>query len=264
MLWVRELHGKIVWEFFSWQNLSTSNFQSEVGEVFGEIGGELPAKFGRRFSSFFCWGKSSEAFSTKTPPQISPSNFTTRFWVVAGPRKSHCNYIKECSRNKNRNNLRLECTPKDQQEASITWCDSCIGIGPNTVSESTVSNTELSEFFWPLPSSGERAQWVPLSLLFVCQSELTEFAAELSEFSLPKQCSRSSISGTQKGPAERGHVKKRQKSSKSVKNILHSGSEKGVFWKRGLSRIWPFSRDSREFWDFIEVLEIPPAKRPLL
>ena len=30
-------------------------------------------------------GESSEAFSTKTPPQISPSNFTTRFWVVAGP-----------------------------------------------------------------------------------------------------------------------------------------------------------------------------------
>ena len=30
-------------------------------------------------------GKLSEAFSTKTPPQISPSNFTTRFWVVAGP-----------------------------------------------------------------------------------------------------------------------------------------------------------------------------------
>ena len=37
----------------------------------------------KEFSSFFCWGKSSEAFSTKTPPQISPSNFTTRFWVVA-------------------------------------------------------------------------------------------------------------------------------------------------------------------------------------
>ena len=65
--------------------LSTSDFQSEVGGVFGEIGGELPAKFGRRFSSFFYWGKSSEAFSTKTPPQTSPSNFTTRFWVVAGP-----------------------------------------------------------------------------------------------------------------------------------------------------------------------------------
>ena len=71
--------------FFSGPNLSTSDFQSEVGEVFGEIGGELPAKFGRRFSRFFCWGKSSKAFSTKTPPQISPSNFTTMFWVVAGP-----------------------------------------------------------------------------------------------------------------------------------------------------------------------------------
>ena len=35
--------------------MSTSDFQSEVGEVFGEIGGELSAKFGRRFSSFFCW-----------------------------------------------------------------------------------------------------------------------------------------------------------------------------------------------------------------
>ena len=66
--------------------LSTSDFQSEVGEVCGEIGGELPAKFGRRFSSFFCWGKSSETFSTKTPPQILPSDFTTRFWVVAGPK----------------------------------------------------------------------------------------------------------------------------------------------------------------------------------
>ena len=45
-------------------------------------------KFGRRFSSFFCWGKSSELSSTKTPLQISPSNFTTRFWVVAGPMKN--------------------------------------------------------------------------------------------------------------------------------------------------------------------------------
>ena len=65
--------------------VSTSNFQSEVSEVFGEIGGELPAKFGRRFSSFFCGGNLSEAFSTKTPPLISPSNFTMRFWVVSGP-----------------------------------------------------------------------------------------------------------------------------------------------------------------------------------
>ena len=74
--------------FGSCENVSTSDFQSEVGEVVGEIGGELPAKFGRRFSSFFCCGKSSEAYSTKTPLQISPSNFTRRFWVVAGPAKT--------------------------------------------------------------------------------------------------------------------------------------------------------------------------------
>ena len=63
--------------------VSTSDFQSEVGEVFGEIGGELPAKLGRRFSSFVCWGNRQKHFPT--PPQISPSNFTARFWVVAGP-----------------------------------------------------------------------------------------------------------------------------------------------------------------------------------
>ena len=79
------LRNQPEWPIKPGSNLSTSDFQSEVGEVFGEIGGELPAKFGRRFSSFFYWGKSSEAFSTKTPPQISPSNFTTRFWVVAAP-----------------------------------------------------------------------------------------------------------------------------------------------------------------------------------
>ena len=31
-------------------------------------------------------------------------------------------------------------------------------------------------------SSGERTQWVPFSLLFVCKRELTEFFAELTEF----------------------------------------------------------------------------------
>ena len=45
--------------------LSTSDFQGEVGEVFGEIGGELPAKFGRRFSSFFCWGNRQKHFPPK-------------------------------------------------------------------------------------------------------------------------------------------------------------------------------------------------------
>ena len=39
--------------------------------------------------------------------------------------------------------------------------------------------------FWGSLSSGKRTQWVPLSLLFVCQSELIEFFAELTEF-VPK------------------------------------------------------------------------------
>ena len=82
------------------KELSTSNFESEVGEVFGEIGGEFPAKLGRRFSSFFRQGKSSEAFSTKTLLQISPSNFTTRFWVVAGPKDSKTCFLGTSVRSK--------------------------------------------------------------------------------------------------------------------------------------------------------------------
>ena len=50
---------------FALISLSASNFQSEVGEVFGEIGGELPAKFGRRFSSFFCWENRQKHFPPK-------------------------------------------------------------------------------------------------------------------------------------------------------------------------------------------------------
>ena len=59
-----------------------------------------------------------------------------------------------------------------------------------------VSNTKLidKEFLWPSPSSGERAHWVPFSLLFVCQSELIEIFAEVSEFGtelsklIPRSC----------------------------------------------------------------------------
>ena len=36
--------------------------------------------------------------------------------------------------------------------------------------------------FWGSLSSGERTQWVPFRLLFVCKRELTEFFAELTEF----------------------------------------------------------------------------------
>ena len=65
--------------------------------------------------------------------------------------------------------------------------------GTNTVLESTVSNTELSEFFGPHRAPGTELSEF-LSLFFTCESditeffaELTEFAVELSEFSLPKQ-----------------------------------------------------------------------------
>ena len=58
----------------------------------------------------------------------------------------------------------------------------CFGEGPNMVSD-------REWVFFPSPSSWERAQWGPLSLWFGCKSELTEFGAESSEFSLPKLCS---------------------------------------------------------------------------
>ena len=50
---------------FCSSSVSTSDFQSEVGEVFGEVGGELPAKFGRRFSSFLCWENRQQHFPPK-------------------------------------------------------------------------------------------------------------------------------------------------------------------------------------------------------
>ena len=82
---VEKLCTKKVFVDFLAPSIGTSDFQSDVGEVFGEIGGEPSGEVGRRFSEASFGGKLSQAFSTKTPPQISPSNFTTRFWVVAGP-----------------------------------------------------------------------------------------------------------------------------------------------------------------------------------
>ena len=69
------------------------------------------------------------------------------------------------------------------------------------VSESTVSNTELSEFFGPHRGPGGKlSEFRSAYSLLVCQSELTEFlaeaaesAAEFSEFPLPQQFSRNSI-----------------------------------------------------------------------
>ena len=58
--------------------------------------------------------------------------------------------------------------------------EAVIRDGPNTVSDSIRLQTSSSVSFLPSPSSGERAQWVPLSLLFVCKSELTEFCSQNS------------------------------------------------------------------------------------
>ena len=86
------------------------------------------------------------------------------------------------------------------------------GNGPNTVSESTVSNTELSltVSFLVLTEFRGESSVSPSQPFFECQSELTEFlaelselAAELSEFSLPKQHSRNSIPTVSYG--ERGN-----------------------------------------------------------
>ena len=111
-----------------------------------------------------------------------------------------------------------------------------IGNGPNTVSGSTGPNTELSEFLCSSLSSGERAQWVPRNLLFVCRcklteffAELTEFGAELSEFSLPKQHSRNSIPPV-------SHVKKKkaclsQRKLLWVRRGCQASQRKG--WPRG-------------------------------
>ena len=72
--------------------------------------------------------------------------------------------------------------------------------GPNTVSESTVSNTKLSELFCPHQVPGRELSECLSAFLCVWKrthrvffAELTELAAELSEFFLPKQCSRNSI-----------------------------------------------------------------------
>ena len=71
-----------------------------------------------------------------------------------------------------------------------------IGDGPNTVSESTVSNTELSEFFCPhrVPG-GELSKF--LLAYYLCAKanspSLPQNSVRLSEFFSPKQYSRNSI-----------------------------------------------------------------------
>ena len=93
-------------------------------------------------------------------------------------------------------------------------------------------------------SSGERTQWVPFSLLFVCKrelteflAELTEFAAELGEFSSPKQYSRNSILPVPQCPGD-NRVCRWDKPTLSQPRfllVLHNGSPVCPRDKLGLS-----------------------------
>ena len=76
-------------------------------------------------------------------------------------------------------------------------------------------------------SSGDRTQWVPFGLLFVCKrelteflAELTEFAAELSEFSSPKQYSRNSIPPVPQWPARKFHSRSKFSISIEISNYF--------------------------------------------
>ena len=172
--------------------VSTSDFQSEVGEVFGEIGGELPAKFGRRFSSFVCWGNSSEAFSAKSPPQISPSNFTTRFWVVAGPRKFK------------RSSSKIQGCP-------LGTCVSELPNEPARAAFVVIWQKNSAPGKWGRPRRGSNS-----------------FNQILTRFRATHDVKRAMLGALRCDP---------------------SGSEKGVFWKRGLFR-------KVHFLEILETLEI--------
>ena len=87
------------------------------------------------------------------------------------------------------------------EEKHARWkTPSHLGDGPDTVLESTVSNAELRELFCPFRVLGRELSEFLSSYFLVCQNELTEFfteltkfAADLSEFSLAKQYPRNSI-----------------------------------------------------------------------
>ena len=64
----------------------------------------------------------------------------------------------------------------------------------------------------------------------------------------------------QKGPAERGHVKKRQKSSKSVKNIFHTFRH----FSRRAKKVKNRQKVSKYFSTLFDNFHAAPVFRPLL
>ena len=96
----------------------------------------------------------------------------------------HSHYSSHCSR---------ALAPKRTQQTPLCQRTSVFGNGPNTVSESTVSNTELSEFLGPHPAPRRELSEF-LSAFCLCAKanspslrRIHEFAAELSDLSLPNQ-----------------------------------------------------------------------------
>ena len=68
------------------------------------------------------------------------------------------------------------------------------------------------------------------------------------------------VSGLQKGPAERGHVKKRQKASKSVKNIFDTFRH----FSRGAKNVKNRQKVSKSFSTLFDNFRAAPFFRPLL
>ena len=127
--------------------------------------------------------------------------------------------------------------PNSNFEVSQMPADGTFGNGPNTVSETTVSNTELSELFG--------AHWVPVSELsefvsayYLCAKvnspslsqnspSLPQNSVRLSEFSSPKQYSRNSIP-----PVSQTYNKWESSPPKTCKNRISFDREDPQGWPR--------------------------------
>ena len=77
---------------------------------------------------------------------------------------------------------------------------------------------------------------------------------------VPKLFAQTVLSGPQKGPAERGHVKKRQKSSKSVKNIFDTFRQ----FSRRAKNVKNRQKVSKYFSTLFDNFCAAPVFRPLL
>ena len=158
-----------------------------------------------KFKGFSCGVLTEQALLRKSKP---PENCHKSGLFWASPFTMHLVCTPALKQNKKikpalkPQNQHLKKEKKDQNR-NLRPIPALIGDGPNTVSGSTGSNTELSEFFG--------AHWVPGSELsefllayYLCvkanspsfsqnSPSLPQNSVRLSEFSSPKQYSRNSI-----------------------------------------------------------------------